>query len=814
MRPKAILITFLLSVFFFTFSSHIFSQVSQGGIPISLEQNVRPDYETLSFLPPDMESIMLEDQQDAEMGYPERMAVSVIIDRSPANSGTWEYLPDGSRLWRLRLQVPGALALGVYFDEFQLEEGSSLFLYNEDRTQIIGAFTAMNNHSSGYFATQFIQGDAVTIELHVEAGDQENPAMNISEIAYAYRHISFEETSSGRGGSWACMINVACDEGDGWESQSSGVARISIKIGWSYYWCSGSLINNTNNDRTPYFLTAAHCGEGSTATDRNQWIFYFNYQASTCVGNWGPSNNTVSGCSLKANDLSYADAGSDFYLVQLNTTPPASYNVFYNGWNRTNVPGQSGVCIHHPAGDIKKISTYLNPMISSTWWNGLPSHWRVLWSSTQNGLSIMQGGSSGSPIFDQDGLIMGDLTGGYASNSCTSPSPAWFGKIWYSWDQNGTTSSTRLKDWLDPTNTGIEKLPGVSWQILPPSTDFIADTTILFQADTVYFTDLTTGNPASSWEWVFEGGTPPTSSEKDPMVIYMSPGTFDVSLTVTNADGTDTETKNDYISVLQVQPPDADFAADQVEITEGESINFTDLSANYPDSWAWAFSGGYPDTSTLQNPENIIYYDPGVFDVTLISSNIGGSDTEVKAGYITVNAGIIPTTDFMADNTEIMVGDTVNFTDLSTGDPTQWIWTFYGGDPGNSTAQHPSGIVYPQEGTYDVRLVSRNSFGSNALTKAAYIVVGQVSVSDLNNGGGWVIYPNPTRDLLHVKLGNTNVTGSIITVHDILGNELEVFSAEPAGNSFTISMAGWGPGLYLLRWQTAGKSLTKKVLVR
>ena len=116
-----------------------------------------------------------------------------------------------------------------------------------------------------------------------------------------------------------CMINVACEEGDGWENQVQGIARMSIKIGWSYYWCSGSLINNTNNNRVPYLLTAEHCGEGATSADLNQWIFYFNYQSSTCSGNYGPQQYTVTGCTLKAKDPIAGFAGSDFELMQLNT---------------------------------------------------------------------------------------------------------------------------------------------------------------------------------------------------------------------------------------------------------------------------------------------------------------------------------------------------------------------------------------------------------------------------------------------------------------------------------------------------------------
>jgi len=229
-----------------------------------------------------------------------------------------------------------------------------------------------------------------------------------------------------------------------------------IKIGSSYYWCSGSLINNTNNDGTPYFLSAAHCGEGASTSDMNQWVFYFNYEASGCSNPpSSPSYNTIVGATFRANDPTSGNSGSDFLLVELNNNVPLYYNPVYNGWNRSNSSSPSGVSIHHPAGDIKKISTYSSPTQSSTAWNGLPSHWRLTWAYTTNGRSIMEGGSSGSPLFDNNGRIIGDLTGGYTYNSCNTPSPAFYGKVYYSWDQNGTASNRRLKPWLDPGSTGV-----------------------------------------------------------------------------------------------------------------------------------------------------------------------------------------------------------------------------------------------------------------------------------------------------------------------------------------------------------------------
>ncbi|MCF6170597.1 MAG: PKD domain-containing protein [Bacteroidales bacterium] len=614
------------------------AQVSHGGSPYSMVFQLADEYQHINLQQPDMKSIHDEDLiNDADRGpAPRRMGVSVVTDLNTHNAGTWTAIPGLGKVWRLQIEIKEALALGVYYSDFYLPEGGELFLYNANKKQILGAYTHENNPTANLFSTEFVQGDKVTLEYFQPETVAEEARIHISELAYAYRDIDFS-FSSGEREAWWCMIDVACSEGDNWQNQIKGAARISIKIGFNYYWCSGSLINNTDNDRKNYFLTASHCGGSANAGDLNQWIFYFNYEAATCGGS-ASGYNSKTGCSLKAKDPSQADAGSDFYLVEINGSIPNSYDVFYNGWNRTNdnTEADSGVGIHHPAGDIKKISTYKTPLQSSTFWNGIPggTHWKLLWAETENGKSIMQGGSSGSPVFDEYGRIMGDLTGGYTSNSCTNPSPAYYGKLWYSWDKNGTTPSTQLKGWLDPENTGIEKLPGISWEIILPTADFSADTTELIQGDTAWFTDESEPG-IMAWSWNFDGALPDTSSERNPWTIYSDTGYFDVSLKVVNADGEDSTMKTAYIHVNQLLPPDAQFTADITEIQAGETIHFSDTSANEPTSWYWEFEGGSPPSSTQQNPA-IRFNSAGAYDIKLVATNLGGSDSLVKEEYILV----------------------------------------------------------------------------------------------------------------------------------------------------------------------------------
>ncbi|HRS54245.1 MAG TPA: T9SS type A sorting domain-containing protein [Bacteroidales bacterium] len=475
-KKNYFILLFALTVVIIFFNiKYLVGQISKGGIPPSFSNEVisKTNFETKILTPPDVAKLKAEDAINDTKNIirkKPRIAVSVFTDIDMDNSGTWSILPDGSKIWRLKIEIPGALALGVYYDAFNLPEGAELYLYNESKTQVIGAFTSENNHESGLFATEFIQGSAVILEYYQPSNINDNLIFHINEIAYGYRFISFPFLENKEfGDSQSCEVNVNCPEGNNWQDQKRGVARISIKIGSNYYWCSGTLLNNTKQDCTPYLLTACHCGDGASSSNLNQWIFYFNWESSTCNNlSSQPSWKSLTGATFKAMDGNEGQDGSDFYLVKLNNVPPANYNLYLNGWSRSTTGSPSGVSIHHPAGDIKKISTYTSTLTSI--YVGAPgSHWQVYWANTTNGHGVTEEGSSGSPIFNKNKQVVGDLTGGYSActtngaGTGTGPDkPDYYGKFSYSWDQNGTTAAKRLKDWLDPLNTNVISINGIN----------------------------------------------------------------------------------------------------------------------------------------------------------------------------------------------------------------------------------------------------------------------------------------------------------------------------------------------------------------
>ncbi len=181
--------------------------------------------------------------------------------------------------------------------------------------------------------------------------------------------------------------------------------------------------------------------------------------------------------------------------------------------------------------------------------------------------------------------------------------------------------------------------PGSSSSGTPPTANFIGTPTSLTAGNSVTFTDQSTNNP-TSWQWSFPGGTPSTSTQQNPVVTYNTPGTYSVTLIVSNQYGSDTLTKTNYITVTSAgAPPVADFVGNPTTLTAGNTVTFTDQSTNNPTSWQWSFPGGTPSTSTQQNPV-VTYNTPGTYSVTLKVTNQYGADSLTKTNYITVaNSG-------------------------------------------------------------------------------------------------------------------------------------------------------------------------------
>ncbi len=288
----------------------------------------------------------------------------------------------------------------------------------------------------------------------------------------------------------------------------------------------------------------------------------------------------------------------------------------------------------------------------------------------------------------------------------------------------------------------------------------------------VSFTDLSSNEP-TTWSWEFQGGVPATSTEQHPSVVYNSAGTYFVTLTASNAAGSDVEVKTGYITVSPaVSTPEANFSANPQSGTAPLNVSFTDLSSNEPTAWSWEFQGGVPATSTEQHP-SVVYNSAGTHFVTLTASNAAGSDVEVKTSYIIVNEPVsVPNVDFIADKSEGPPPLEVQFTDQSTNSPTFWNWEFEGGTPSTSVEQHPK-VTYQTPGDFYVILTAGNAAGNNAEIKVDFISVQNVnSTQTLNQVGSARFYPNPSTSIVNFELDLDTSRSIELKVRDIIGREV------------------------------------------
>ena len=414
------------------------AQVSTPSTPKSFYIDENLPLSTIALPSFDVDQFLIEDDNEMRSSdtKPYRFANPISVNFNMNNSGIWTELEDGSMVWRLRIESLGAFSLNIIYDIFDIPDGAEFFVYSNDKEMVLGAFTSFNHKPHGGFSTAPVKGDKIILEYNQPSNASFDGNISISTVAHDYRNVFFNE-ERGYGDSGSCNNNVACSIGDAWQDEIRSVAMILTSGGSRL--CTGSLINNATQDLSPYFLTANHCLGGN-----NSWIFMFNYESPQCSNQNGPTNMTVSGSSLLA-----SSSTSDVALLLLNEIPPQDYNVHYAGWDVSGSTPSTPVGIHHPSGDIKKISfDYDNASNSGNYWDV---------DSWDDGTT--EPGSSGSPLFDgETHRIIGQLYGGVAS--CTNFGYDTYGKTSVSWNLG-------LSDYLDPNNTGLTYIDGIDAIDLP-----------------------------------------------------------------------------------------------------------------------------------------------------------------------------------------------------------------------------------------------------------------------------------------------------------------------------------------------------------
>ncbi len=435
---------YLLSIIILLFTNSILSaQIQSGGLPLGLSQpkSLLPA-PLLTVAGPDVAELLKADDRNPS----NRFAAPVEVDIDINSQGNWTLLEDGTQVWQLRLRVPDAQGLLLFYEDFNLPLGAQMFVYSPLTNQVLGAYTGESRLRTDRLFTGVVYGEEVIVEYQAPADNFIVP-FHIWRVDVVYKDAGPEKDllSFGFGSSSTCHDNVACPEAAEWQNERNAAARIIVVVEEGSGYCTGTLINNTAQDGRLLFLSAFHCMDTYTPI-YDLWRFDFYYSGTNCTNpTVEPDFRSVLGCDSLA-----GRRAMDFLLLDLYTETTLGMEFYFAGWDRSGVAPDSTTIIHHPRGDIQKIAqantnaTVFTNQIN--WSNGVTTppnhHYRVTYT---NGTTEV--GSSGGALFDKHHRIVGQLHGDAGTTTCNA-TIAYFGRLFMAWE--GPDMGSRLKEWLDP----------------------------------------------------------------------------------------------------------------------------------------------------------------------------------------------------------------------------------------------------------------------------------------------------------------------------------------------------------------------------
>ncbi|MFP4524816.1 MAG: T9SS type A sorting domain-containing protein [Bacteroidales bacterium] len=430
----------------------LYGQVEQKGVPLSLSSlKTSKKVDIPEYTLPDFDANAFRDKID-KLSNKKKLRFAKVFDvdlNIKENADTYK-LNNGT-LYLYSIRSKGAFSLFLAFDSFKIPPGAKLYVYNTDYSHIKGALTAENNRDSEVLPVAPVKGEKIIIEYFEPDNASFKGKLNVGKVGHDVVDIFniLSKGTAGVGDSDSCHVNINCPEGEEWQEVKRAITKIVTGGG---YLCSGSLVNNTNFDRIPYLLTADHCIEDSSEAANS--VFYFNYESPECDTSYIELDDiqSIAGAQLVS---APPESKLDFSLLKLEEDIPAHYNPYFAGWSLDTTNVKNTASIHHPMGDVKKITIDEDAPVVDNYGDTYEknTHWRVLeWD-----IGTTEGGSSGSPLFNQNKRIIGDLTGGEAS--CDYNFNDYYAMFIYSWDYF-EKDEYQLKSWLDPHNKSFNSLDG------------------------------------------------------------------------------------------------------------------------------------------------------------------------------------------------------------------------------------------------------------------------------------------------------------------------------------------------------------------
>lgn len=418
-------------------------------------------------------------------------AHNIELDVSPATHGVWRMAGNNVQTWSLTLHSPQALSMGIRLEGYHLPEEGALYIYGADG-RVRGAFTDAHNSPSGVLQLAPVAGGNLTLVYEAPEGmtPQSPIPFRLTTLSLGYRPLphlraldrdkyGFDEGEPFFDLQHSNIPRYACAPGIvGFPEYAPQMRSVVMMITDGSTLSTATLINNARQDGTAYILTSAHCISNrvfSYPTDMERIrrtvrsaVFFFGFQSPSADNEIRPTEEmTLSGA-----ELVLYEPESDAALLRITGLPtdtegkayiPSSYNAYYAGWNISTTPTGSYYGIHHPLGMTKRLSVvdgdiYIDDYSILFDYPWEDKHWYIRrWS-----VGTTASGSSGSPLFDASGHVIGALSGG--RSSCNNPVSDNYWALQRIWKGNGANA---LKRWLDPDDQGIESLPGLD----PHATD-------------------------------------------------------------------------------------------------------------------------------------------------------------------------------------------------------------------------------------------------------------------------------------------------------------------------------------------------------
>lgn len=461
------------------------AQIASRGNPVSSKEyafakSLRSSSRSMVERLPSIDSSLIYQKEELYNASSLRGAYPFAVERNVKfnmhNSGQL-YSIDGRLVWKLRIISNGAKSIGLSFDKFHLPEGARLFVYASNQTDVRGAFTDNNNTELGILTIAPIFSDDITVECQMPySGLKDIPSsfeLEVNKLYHGYKDLR-GRTEHNQGEPWNSVRGFYCAPNviNYPEYSKQARATVLMVINGSTV-CTGSLINNTESDGKPYILTSAHCVnnlyKNTGDIDYSQrtaahTVFFFSFESPSKKYFFrGVEQMSISGSKVVA-----LNEDADMCLLEMvgldKSSPdqkhsiPASYRPYYEGWNISLNPKGYFVGIHHPSSAVKRYSRCADKELKIMDYSAGPIKWEgkhfhiKAWE-----VGTTAPGSSGSPLFDNQGLVIGALSGG--NSYCGTPYDDYYWSLSKTWKNvpgkdypGGVTRN--LGKILDPNNSG------------------------------------------------------------------------------------------------------------------------------------------------------------------------------------------------------------------------------------------------------------------------------------------------------------------------------------------------------------------------